>query len=78
MTVPFYIIIGESNCDWTSANQLSSQDAATYAGLIPQTFIWNPGRGNYNAVIEPMQVGINTLCENYFDPAQFGPEAFVC
>jgi hypothetical protein len=54
---------------------MTSQQAALYGGSIPQTDIWNPARGSNSAVMEPLQVGVNTMCENYADLSQFGPEA---
>ncbi|WP_165958108.1 cadherin-like beta sandwich domain-containing protein [Segetibacter sp. 3557_3] len=74
-TAPFYIILGESNAGWTPINLMSPQQAAVYAGTVPRTTIWNPGRGGFSAKLEPMNVGVNTMCENFADPTQFGPEA---
>ena len=53
---------------------MSAQQASTYHNVTPLTDIWNPGRGAYSAKIEPMQIGVNTMCENYADLTAFGPE----
>ncbi|TDH26217.1 T9SS type A sorting domain-containing protein [Segetibacter sp. 3557_3] len=73
--VPFYMVLGQSNTGWCPAGSMTTADAAQYKGLIPQTEIWNPGHGAFSAVIEPLNVGLNTMCENYADNSQFGPEA---
>ncbi len=73
--VPFYIIIGQSNTGWATTSEMNSQQAASYSGVHPNTSIWNPGVGGFSATWQTMNVGVNTRCENYADPAQFGPEA---
>ncbi len=73
--IPFYMVLGQSNTGWCPAGSMSTADAAQYGGLIPGTEIWNPGHGAFSAVIEPLNVGLNTMCENYADNSQFGPEA---
>ncbi len=74
-TVPFYIMIGQSNLGWATANDMNTQQAASYKGLIPNTDIWNPAVGAFSAVWQPMNVGVNTAPENLVSPTQFGPEA---
>ncbi|TDH26052.1 hypothetical protein EXU57_11160 [Segetibacter sp. 3557_3] len=74
-TVPFYIIIGQSNTGWSTANEMNSQQAALYRGVVPNTMIWNPAVGAFSAQWQPLNVGVNTMPENYADPAQFGLEA---
>ncbi|TDH18327.1 hypothetical protein EXU57_23505 [Segetibacter sp. 3557_3] len=73
--VPFYIIIGQSNTGWATTNGMNTQQAALYAGVQSNTSIWNPGVGGFSATWQTMNVGVNTRCENYADPSQFGPEA---
>ena len=72
--VPFYVLLGESNAGWTPFSLLSQPDQTKFSGTISQTEIWNPGRGAYGAVIENLQPGVNTMCENYADPTQIGLE----
>ncbi|TDH21383.1 hypothetical protein EXU57_19480 [Segetibacter sp. 3557_3] len=74
-TVPFYIMIGQSNLGWATANDMNTQQAASYKGLIPNTEIWNPAVGAFSAVWQPLNVGVNTAPENLVSPTQFGPEA---
>ncbi|TDH29277.1 hypothetical protein EXU57_04230 [Segetibacter sp. 3557_3] len=73
-TVPFYVLLGESNAGWTPMSLMTDQDKQTYNNVIPLTDIWNPGRGAFSAQIEPLTPGVNTMCENYADLTQFGPE----
>ena len=74
-TVPFYIFIGQSNSGWLGTGGLSAEQKASYAGRLPETEIWNPANGGYAAKWEPLEVGKNTRCENFADPAGFGAEA---
>lgn len=71
--VPFYIFIGQSNTGWLSG--MSAEEKALYGGRIPDTEMWNPANGAYDAKWAPLEVGVNTRCENFADPAAFGPEA---
>ncbi len=73
--VPFYIIVGQSNTGWCSAKDMTPQETALYRRAIPNTKIWNPGVAAFSTKWEPLHVGNNTMCENYVDRAQFGPEA---
>jgi hypothetical protein len=74
-TLPFYILIGQSNSGWLGAAGLSAEEKAAYGGRIPNTEIWNPANGAYDAKWAPLEVGVNTRCENFADPTAFGPEA---
>ncbi|TDH25685.1 hypothetical protein EXU57_13375, partial [Segetibacter sp. 3557_3] len=74
-SAPFYIVAGESNAGWTNVSDMTPAEQALYKGIIPQSDIWNPGRGAFSAVLEKLNVGFNTMCENYASLEQFGPEA---
>lgn len=74
-TVPFYIFIGQSNSGWLAAAGMTAEQKAAYGGSVPDTDIWNPANGGYKAKWEPLQVGVNTRCENFADPTAFGAEA---
>lgn len=73
--VPFYIIIGQSNTGWANLSGINPQQAFQFAGPTPNTNMWNPGVAGYSTTWQPMNVGVNTQCENYADPTQFGFEA---
>ncbi|TDH27827.1 hypothetical protein EXU57_05005 [Segetibacter sp. 3557_3] len=73
--IPFYIIVGQSNTGWCSAKDMTPQETAIYRRAIPNTSIWNPGVAAFSTTWQPLHVGNNTMCENYVDRAQFGPEA---
>lgn len=74
-TVPFYILIGQSNSGWLGTAGMTAEQKAAYGGTIAETDIWNPANGAYNAKWEPLTVGTNTRCENFADPTGFGAEA---
>lgn len=74
-TVPFYIFIGQSNTGWLGAGGMSAEQKAAVGGRIPETEIWNPANGGYDAKWAPLEVGVNTRCENFADPTGFGLEA---
>jgi hypothetical protein len=74
-TVPFYIFIGQSNSGWLGIAGMTAEQKAEYGGTVPETEIWNPANGGYKAKWEPLQVGVNTRCENFADPTAFGAEA---
>jgi len=74
-TVPFYIFIGQSNSGWLGVAGMTAEQKAAYGGILPETEIWNPANGGYGAKWEPLQVGVNTRCENFADGTAFGAEA---
>ena len=74
-TVPFYIFIGQSNSGWLGTAGMTAEQKAAYGGLVPETEIWNPANGAYDAKWQPLEVGTNTRCENFADPTGFGAEA---
>lgn len=74
-TVPFYIFIGQSNSGWLGTAGMTAEQKAAYGGIVPDTDIWNPANGGYKANWQPLQVGVNTRCENFADPTAFGAEA---
>lgn len=74
-TVPFYIFIGQSNSGWLGIAGMTDAQKAAYGGIVPETEIWNPANGAFKAKWEPLQVGVNTRCENFADPTAFGAEA---
>jgi hypothetical protein len=73
--VPFYIFIGQSNSGWLGTAGLTAEQKAAYGGRVPDTEIWNPANGAYEATWAPLEVGVNTRCENFADPTAFGAEA---
>jgi hypothetical protein len=74
-TVPFYIFIGQSNSGWLGAGGMNAEQKAAYGGRISETEIWNPANGGFEARWAPLEVGVNTRCENFADPTGFGAEA---
>ena len=74
-TVPFYIFIGQSNTGWLGIGGMTAEEKAAYGGRIPETEIWNPANGGYEARWAPLEDGTNTRCENFADPTAFGAEA---
>src|SRR5690349_8970026 len=65
---PFTIIAGQSNCGRSRTSEMTSPQAALYAGLIPNAFI-------YNGPYEQLNVGVNTALANNVNPDEFGMEA---
>jgi hypothetical protein len=74
--IPFYIILGTSNCGRSRVSAMSGPESALYASPISNAYMLNSYRYTYNGVnaFEQLDAGSNTMLHNYAYSDEFGME----
>lgn len=72
-TVELYIFSGQSNVGRSRTSEMTGEEAALYAGLIPNSKILNPYLSD--SLLYPLNVGVNTMLDDADAQDEFGAEA---